>query len=116
MGRRPKKYPEEFKQDALAMIRANPDVSVREIADRLGVNYWTLGTWYRESKVARKQKKTPRVRSRKLVAEAPDEESAGERAERLEAENAALRKKVEQLEMDREILKKAAAFFARESE
>ena len=117
--RRPKKYPAEFKEDAIAMVRANPDVTVKEIAARLGVNYWTLGTWYREDELARKhgkKKKSPKVRPKESATDDPLEETAEQRAARLERENAALRKKVEQLEMDRAILKKAAAFFAKESE
>ena len=102
------------------MVRSHPDVTVKEIAARLGVNCWTLGTWYRQDELARKhgnKKKGPKARSAKAAAKAdPLEESAEERAARLERENAALRKKVEQLEMDRAILKKAAAFFAKESE
>ena len=47
---------------------------------------------------------------------APADETAEQRAERLERDNAKLRKQVEQLEMDKAILKKAAAFFAKESE
>lgn len=119
MAGRPKRYPEEFKADAIAMVRAHPDVSVKEIAARLGVNYWTLGGWYRQDEVARKygKRKGPKARSKKSGADSdPLEETAEERAARLERENAALRKKVEQLEMDRAILKKAAAFFAKESE
>jgi transposase-like protein len=52
----------------------------------------------------------------KPIPASRDGESAEERAARLERENAALRKEVEALRMDREILKKAAAFFAKESE
>jgi transposase len=120
MAGRPMKYPPEFKADAIAMVRASPDVSVKEIAARLGVNYWTLGTWYRADEMARKHgnhKKVPKGPAARSTAD-PEarEESAEERATRLERENAVLRKKVEQLEMDRAILKKAAAFFAKESE
>jgi cell division protein FtsB len=58
-----------------------------------------------------KQKtKTPRE------AAAPEKESLEAKASRLERENALLKREVERLEMDREILKKAATFFAKESE
>jgi len=43
-------------------------------------------------------------------------ETGEEKVKRLERENAALRKRVDDLEQDRAILKKAAAFFAKESE
>jgi transposase len=45
-----------------------------------------------------------------------EERSPEARLAELEAEVKALRRRNEQLEMDREILKKAAAFFAKESE
>jgi transposase len=47
---------------------------------------------------------------------APAEQTAEQRLAKLERENAVLRKENESLRMDREILKKAAAFFAKESE
>lgn len=43
------------------------------------------------------------------------EETPEQRVARLERENAALRRENDTLRMDREILKKAAAFFAKES-
>jgi transposase len=46
----------------------------------------------------------------------PGGETPEDRVHRLERENAKLRKQVERLEEDRAILKKAAAFFAKESE
>ena len=46
----------------------------------------------------------------------PSTETAEEKIARLEKENAELRRKNASLEMDRAILKKAAAFFAKESE
>jgi transposase-like protein len=53
---------------------------------------------------------------RQVVARLREGESVEERAARLERENAVLRKEVDSLRMDREILKKAAAFFAKENE
>lgn len=109
------RYPDEFKADAVALVHSGPGTSVREVAARLGINHWTLRDWYRQADMERKHKKSP-----KGGASTPDApstpESSDERAARLERENAALRKKVAQLEMDRAILKKAAAFFAKESE
>jgi transposase-like protein len=46
----------------------------------------------------------------------PATESPEQRLERLERENERLRKENDSLRTDREILKKAAAFFAKESE
>jgi hypothetical protein len=50
------------------------------------------------------------------LAAAPTTDTLEDKLGRLERENAALRKQIDALQMDREILKKAAAFFAKESE
>ena len=109
---RPKRsLSDPFVQDAVALM-ARTDRSFEEVADSLGVTAWTLRRWYNE--LVTKKKKTSRHREVPTViteAEAPEDKIA-----RLERENAALRKQVENLETDRAILKKAAAFFAKESE
>ena len=111
------KYPDEFKAAAVELIYSSGQ-SVRHVATRLGVNFWTLRDWYRADKVARakkSKKKKPKVRIQ-TTGEVSESESLEARAKRLERENATLRKKVAQLEMDREILKKVAAFSVKESE
>ena len=107
--RTPRKYPPEFKADAVAMVRRSTR-PLTAIAAELGVNHWTLRDWYRADMTTRKQ--------RKGAEEAPAaaSETDTEKAARLEREVEKLRKKVAQLEEDRVILKKAAAFFARENE
>jgi transposase len=60
--------------------------------------------------------KKPKQAKRTPTEVAAANESAEQRVARLERENGRLRKEVESLKMDREILKKAAAFFAKESE
>ena len=52
----------------------------------------------------------------KAAAVDPTNESPQQRLERLERENERLRRENDSLRTDREILKKAAAFFAKESE
>ena len=47
---------------------------------------------------------------------APADETPEDKVQRLERENAKLLRRVERLEEDRAILKKAAAFFAKENE
>lgn len=92
MGR-PAKYPEEFRREAVALYRSS-DRSRVEVAKSLGISDGSLATWI---KAAEEQ-------------EAPGALDPTERAEleRLRAENKDLR-------MDREILRKAAAYFARET-
>ena len=103
------RYTEEFRRDAVKLC-VRGDRSLRQVAEDLGVNSWTLRDWYRMYEMKRKKQATPTSTS-VATTETPEQ-----RIERIERENAKLRREVEQLKMDREILKKAAAFFAKESE
>jgi transposase len=85
----------EFKQEAVELV-ARQGLSVSEAAGRLGINPNLLRKW----KQAQEQG---------LVAASPRQPMA------LEAENARLRAENERLRMEREILKKATAFFVKES-
>ena len=91
MGR-PSRYPEEFRREAVELYRSS-DRSRAEVARSLGISDGSLASWV---KTARE--------------EAESGLDADERAEleRLRTENRELR-------MDREILRKAAAYFARET-
>lgn len=91
------KYSAEFKDEAIKQVteKGRP---VSEVAKRLGVTSWTVYTWMRAAGVA-----TPSERKTKPVA--PD----------LAKENAALKAQLKRLEEERDILKKAAAYFAKES-
>jgi transposase len=88
-------YTEEFKTQAVELL-INSGKTVKQIGEELGVSDKTLWTW--KEKFAPEAKK---VRGRTPVSEA-------------EQEIMRLRKKIKHLEMEREILKKAAAFFAKE--
>lgn len=104
-------YTQEFRNDAVNLLRTS-DRSVRNVAQSLGVSIFTLREWYKKSEMAKKSKKDkPSPRPAVL-----GEETAAQKLARLERENAALRKENDSLRMDREILKKAAAFFAKENE
>ncbi|GHC33781.1 transposase [Streptomyces anthocyanicus] len=92
-----KNYPPQFKADAVALYESRPEATIRSVAADLGINPETLRNWVRAAGVSR-----PRGRP----AEPPTP---------LEAENAALRKKVRELEEEREILRKAAKYFAGET-
>jgi transposase len=106
-----RRYAEEFKSDALTLL-ARSDQTIPQVAQRLGINAWTLRDWYKASMAKRSAKK---ARSSSALPIPPDETDA-DRIKRLERELAAAQKQIASLEMDRAILKKAAAFFARESE
>lgn len=104
-------YTPEFREDAVNLLNTT-DRSYRQVSEDLGVSEFTLRHWYRMSLVAKKSRKQRKTESAKPVGE----ESAELKLARLERENKALQKEIETLRMDREILKKAAAFFAKESE
>jgi transposase len=88
-------YTLEFKQEAVLLV-TQQGLSVAEAARRLGIHANLLRTWKHSL-----EKSGPPSSSRQTTA--------------LEAENARLRAENERLRMEREILKKATAFFAKES-
>ena len=96
-----KNYPPEFKADAVAPYQSRSEATIGQVAADLGINPETLRNWVRAAGASR-----PRGRR----AEVPDGPPMP-----LEAENAALRKKVRELEEEREILRKAAKYFAGET-
>ncbi len=91
MGR-PSKYPEEFRREAVALRRSS-DRPRRQVAKDLGISDNSLAAWEKEFPV-----------------DEADVLDVSERAElaRLRSENA-------ELKLDREILRKAAQYFARET-
>ena len=91
-----KKYSKEFKHDAVRLV-TEQGYSIAEAARNLGLNYNMLGRWKRESE----EREDAFLGNGKLT---PDQLEL----RRLQAEN-------RQLRMEREILKKATAFFAKES-
>ena len=93
---RPKTYTDEFRRAAVDLIVAEK-LTVAEAARRLGVHPEVLRKW--------KGRFAPAAPATPAADTTPD----------LAAENRRLREQVRQLTMDREILKKAATFFARES-
>jgi transposase-like protein len=91
----------EFKLEAIRLIEAGKK-PVTQIARELGVSRQLLHSWVRE---AEKRKGQP----------ASDVFRGNGNRTSADAELTALRRKVAQLEEDNEILKKATAFFAKES-
>jgi transposase len=89
-------YPEEFRREAVRLARLG-DKLQRRLAKDLGISDVTLRNWLKEEKAGK--------------GERPGGLSSDEREElgRLRDENAKLR-------MEREILRKAAVFFAREDD
>jgi transposase len=92
--RRHTHYSTEFRAEAVRLAETSGQ-SIRSVALELGISNQTLGEWIRQSH--ERPPGTPLA--------------ADERAELTE-----LRRRVKVLETEREILRKAAAFFAQETE
>jgi transposase len=91
---RSSKYPEQFRKDAVELVRST-DRPLAQVARELGVNHETLRLWVKN---ADRAKATP-----------PDSAAVS-----VEDEVRQLRKRVAELELEKEILRKAAAYFAKE--
>ena len=108
----PRVFTQEFREDAVRLAQRT-DRSYAQVASDLGVSYWTLRNWCNDAHMGKRTKKG----SSSKAATAPvTGETLEEKVQRLERENAQLRKERDALAMDKAILKKAAAFFAKESE
>lgn len=96
MAKKRKKYTQEFRDSAVKLI-TEQGYQITEAARNLGINISMLGRWKRK-------------------AEGGGDGNPGSPSEKdLQAELIRLRKENHRLKMEREILKKAAAFFANES-
>lgn len=93
---RPSKYSAEFRRDAVALVR-DGNVAVKTAARDLGLHPETLRGWVKQDRIDR------------------GEGTEGEVSSAEQAELRALRKRVLVLEQERDILKKATAFFVKEA-
>lgn len=91
----------EFREEALRAVERQPERSIAEIAADLGIPTGTLADWHRKA--------GKRKRAAEATGVAPLSETERAELERLRKDN-------ERLRMEREILKKATAFFANESD
>lgn len=85
-----RQFSQEFKREAVRLV-TQKRVPLKQVAEDLGIHVSLLGQWKKQ-----------------YLEEDPDRDA-------LIAENRELRKKLKIAEMEREILKKATAFFAKES-
>ena len=110
------RYSDQFKLDAVELVKRS-EKSFRQVADDLGVSDESLRNWYKQSEMGKRKKRSAKVvAAEKALGSLVLNEAPEQRVARLEREVAALRKENDELKEDREILKKAAAFFAKESE
>jgi transposase len=90
----PRPYPREFREGAVQLARQG-ERPIAEIAKELGIAESCLRNWLKQDQLDRRER--------------DDGLSSSEREELRE-----LRRRVRRLEQEKEILRKAAAFFARE--
>jgi transposase len=90
--------------DAVALYRSRPGATIRSVAEDLGVNTETLRNWIR---AADGRRPGPQSASGTVASAAA--------ADSVEAELAAARKGIRELEEERDILRKAARYFAGET-
>jgi transposase len=95
MKKKRQKYTQEFKEEAVKLI-TEQGYKITEAARNLGVNENLLGRWKRG------------------IEGVGEEPSSLQSATEMQTELNKLRKENKRLKMEREILKKAAAFFANE--
>jgi transposase len=93
--RQPRAYSLEFREEAMRQVQAGTK-SIRELARELGVHVETLRNWRRDARVG-------------------GYEAARTGASSVDEENRELRRENARLKEERDILKKATAFFARDA-
>jgi transposase-like protein len=89
------RYPKEFRRDAAALV-IDQHRTIADVARELGVVEQTLGNWVRQERIDRGERDGT-----------PTE---------LREENTRLRRELKRVEMERDLLKKATAFWVKESE
>ncbi len=93
MGKNNTAFSEEFRESAM-QLALNSDQSVSQVARDLGISIGTLHNWLYKRRLKESEEQTPKVK------------------ESLEDENKRLRKELARVKEEREILKKATAYFS----
>lgn len=93
--RKRRQYSDEFKADAVAIVRTS-DKSIAQVARELGIGESTLGYWVSRDRIDRGEREGVSTSERAELAE-------------LRRDNARLR-------MERDLLKRAVAFWVKETE
>ena len=93
-------YSEEFKRDAVAMYENSPDSSLKQVSKDLGVSRCALGNWVAAYGTGKKSKARHQAQQARVLTDA-------EQIRQLQKELAIVKE-------EREILRKAAQYFAKE--
>lgn len=117
-----KNYSEEFRRQAVDLYESTPGATVHGIAEDLGIVRGTLRGWLEVYGTGKKTAADGTLTSSPLQSRpsrknssAPEGETPEQKIDRLEAENAALRAETTKLTTEREILQRAAKYFAGET-
>ena len=117
-----KNYSEEFRRQAVDLYESTPGATVRGIAEDLGIVRGTLRHWLEAYGTGKKTAPDGTLTSSPLHAKTPTpsesrsfDETQEQQITRLEAENARLRAEATKLTTEREILQRAAKYFAGET-
>ena len=113
-----KDYSDEFRADAVALYESTPGATYKDIAADLGINRATLREWVLRDRDRRgvvpagprSGQPTTAAASRPVVTDDPDD-----RIRQLEARVAELEASERKLATERDILRKAAKYFAGET-
>ena len=100
---RTSKYTQEFKDSTVQLIM-NSDESVIKISKDLDLNHKTVYNWISDYK----RENNIQIDSRRTIQKSTSKETSDEEIKRLRAENKLLKQ-------ERDILKKATAYFAKET-
>ena len=92
------RYTPEFRRDSVSLVLSSGR-PIKQVAKELGINDTTLGNWVRAER-----------KGGNLTSPGPAADDA-----KMEAENRRLKRRVAELETEREILKRATAFWVKES-
>ena len=122
-----KNYSEDFRRQAVDLYESTPGATVRGIAEDLGIVRGTLRHWLEAYGTGKKTAADGTLTSSPLHSSplhsrppttspsGPVDETPEQKIARLEAENAALRAETTKLTTEREILQRAAKYFAGET-
>ncbi|SIS10623.1 transposase [Microbispora rosea] len=102
-----KVYPPEFKADAVALYLSDPTRTITSVARDLGISRETLRLWVRQAQAGGTAPAKARPVPKRSQAPLPSGD--------VEEENKQLKARIRELELERDILRRAAKYFAGET-
>ncbi|MEV4841597.1 IS3 family transposase [Nonomuraea sp. NPDC049486] len=100
-----KSYPPEFKADAVALYLSDPGRTLASVAEDLGISRETLRNWVRQAQATGTAGAKERGPARKPAHGPLSSDDV------LEEENKQLKARIRELELERDILRRAAKYF-----